>query len=71
MDLIPVSSDCLQALSVFAVQSKSGGREGLGTRLDCPVPSFDCSYAGNSGFETADNIVGNAAYIHMVSRYVM
>jgi len=25
--------------------------------------------AGNAGFETADNIVGSAAYIHMASRY--
>ena len=25
-------------------------------------------HAGNSGFETADNIVGNAAYIHMIGR---
>lgn len=25
-------------------------------------------HAGNSGFETADNIVGNTAYIHMIGR---
>lgn len=28
-----------------------------------------CFLAGNAGFETADNIVGSAAYIHMASRY--
>ena len=26
--------------------------------------------AGNAGFETANHIVGNAAYIHMASRYI-
>ena len=26
--------------------------------------------AGNAGFETANHIVGNAAYIHMAARYM-
>ena len=32
------------------------------------IPAVCCLNSGNSGFETAQNIVGSAAYIHMASR---
>ena len=34
------------------------------------VSSSVCVFPGNAGFETANHLVGNAAYIHMASRYI-
>lgn len=38
------------------------------TRFSVPSPML-FFHTGNAGFETANHIVGNAAYIHMAARY--